>query len=398
MLLRLLLVATVAAVPQLGAAEQEPTAAAAGPSRHAMRWAGLPCSGLPYTTPLRLPNGSAVAGQSRCNPRHPPGQADGPLAGNGDVGVMLGGSAASNISLWLTKNDLWNLAQGEEPECRYGTFNYTLFVPPMQITDHCGTARSLDRNSQGMTAGLSIRPVGRNISDAGWSAVQHMSNGSVSGTYVLDGDSVPSVHTETVVIAPTASLTAKVSFVVSRISRTGDAASALDFQVGTHGGQIHALGSGAQPDAGGRFAPIRRGGNESWGAWISTTEAAPVAGSRKGKNLTVVVATRLLLGAGGGRAAGSKVHPNGHSFSLAAGGQPVWVVTALLSNIDNAEREPRAAATAALVALTAADIESVLVAHSSWWNVYWNRSSIALPTRTADAERCEPSRLSSARY
>ena len=28
----------------------------------------------------------------------------------GDLGVMLGGSSVSNISFWLTKNDLWNLA------------------------------------------------------------------------------------------------------------------------------------------------------------------------------------------------------------------------------------------------------------------------------------------------
>ena len=61
-----------------------------------------------------------------CNPRHSPAQADGPLLGNGDLGVMVGVSSRSNLTFWLTKNDWWCLSCGEEPECRYGDFNQTL--------------------------------------------------------------------------------------------------------------------------------------------------------------------------------------------------------------------------------------------------------------------------------
>ena len=51
---------------------------------------------------------------------------DAPLLG---VGAMLGVSSASNITFYLTKNDLWCLSCGIQPTCRYGTYNNTLFYP-----------------------------------------------------------------------------------------------------------------------------------------------------------------------------------------------------------------------------------------------------------------------------
>ena len=258
-----------------------------------MTWEGMPCAGLPFHTPSKQ-TGKDVPGHqaSGCTGRFG-GQADGPLVGNGDVGAMLGGSKASNISLFLTKNDFWDLAQGQEPECRYGTYNSTLFVPKMEITDHCGLEHSLDRNSQGETAGLSIQidPTKNNLTapDANWSAVQHMVNGTAAGSYTLfdqSGRAAGTLHTESFVVAPVNDLTANISLVFTRISYSG--IGDIILQVGTHGGGIQSGGCvGACPEPGGRFAPERKGANETWGSWVTTTEAAPSEGLRKGKKIQV---------------------------------------------------------------------------------------------------------------
>lgn len=366
-----------------------------GASRHSFTWAGLPCAGSPYRTPTKN-NGTITPGHqdSGCGRRFS-GNADGPLIGNGDVGAMLGASAASNISFWLTKNDFWDLAQGEEPECRYGTYNYTLFVPKMNITDHCGLGPSLDRNSQRTTAGISIQPLtdGFALPDANWSAVQHMTNGSTSGLFSLvdtSGTSHGLFQTRSLVVAPYDELASKVSFVLTQIElkqalASGNSSStSVKFSVGTHGGGPSHGCTGACPEAGGRFAPTRTGKNESWGSWVTTTEGAPHEGLRSGKTISLFAGTRLLLGARSG-GSGSKLI-DGHSFSLAVG-QSVWVVTAVLSNIDTEDKDPTATATAALQALTPPSVEAMVTHHQAWWADYWARSSVSFPTRTAHAER-----------
>jgi hypothetical protein len=354
----------------------DPPPALVGPSRHALRWdTGLPCAGLPFGT--EVPRASIGKGMNptKCNPRHRPANADGPLAGNGDVGAMLGGSWGSNITLFLTKNDLWNVATSQ-PECRYGTFNYTLFVPPMNITTNCGTARSLDRSSQGQTGGVTILPVGRQIPDANWAAVQHMANGSVTGSYRLDefpATSRLSLQTQSFVVAPYDDLTSKVSFVLTLLSLSSTAADqTVDFTVGTHAGHITGPVVGAA--AGGR--------NESWGALVTIASPVPSVGMRKGKNVSVSMATRVVLGSHG---SGSKLI--GSSGFLLSAGQSVWVATAVLSNIDNAEQEPTAAAVAALLALTPQTLDTMRAAHVAWWCDYWSLSSITLPEGRTDIER-----------
>ena len=98
--------------------------------------------------------------------------------------------------------------------------------------------------------------------------------------------------------------------------------------------------------------------------------------------MQVVIATRLVVGRSG---SGSKII-DGHSFSLAPG-QAVWVAAAVLSNVDCGETVPTPAATAALQALTAESIDTMVAAHTHWWAAYWARSSVSLPTRRAHAER-----------
>ena len=345
-----------------------------GPDRHAFVFDGMPCTGAPFNIPFRSPNGSALGGPSRCNPRHPPGGPDGPIIGNGDVGAMLGASAAGNISLWLTKNDLWNLASWE-PECRYGTFNYTLKVPPMKIETQCGTGRSLDRNSQGMSGGISITPVGDPISDEHWHAAQHMVNGTAAGRFsTLSGANILS---DSFVVAPHSPLTSKVSFVITRLQTSAQAP--LQMAVGTHAGGIAAhptAGAGGGAGTGGTSA------NETWGSWVTAVTRPPPGGMRNGSNITLAIATRLVLGDG----TGSSIAPGASTFTLAAT-QPVWVVSALLSNIDHGEHNPVPAAFAALQQLTASSLSTMLSQHVLWWQAYWSRSSVSLPTRQLYAER-----------
>jgi hypothetical protein len=110
---------------------------------------------------------------------------------------MVGGSAVSNLSFWLTKNDYWNLAMGD-PTCRFGPFNHTLFSPPMEIVTTCGTDQSLARNSQGTLGGVTISVLGHTLPDKGWTAVQHIDNGTVTGAFTLDDGSV--VFSESIVV------------------------------------------------------------------------------------------------------------------------------------------------------------------------------------------------------
>lgn len=102
---------------------------------------------------------------------------------------MMGVSSFSNLSFWLTKNDFWCLACGQEPECRYGDFNQTLYVPPMEIKTHCGTAQSLDRNSQATAGVVTIQPDFNapefKFAEEGWSAEQRMENSTVLGRFEL---------------------------------------------------------------------------------------------------------------------------------------------------------------------------------------------------------------------
>ena len=103
---------------------------------------------------------------------------------------------------------------------------------------------------------------------------------------------------------------------------------------------------------------------------------------RNGSNITLAIASRLVLGDG----TGSSIAPGASTFTLAAT-QPVWVVSALLSNIDHGEDNPVPAAFAALQQLTASSLSTMLSQHVLWWQAYWSRSSVSLPTRQLYAER-----------
>jgi len=276
---------------------------------------------------------------------------DGPLLGNGDVGAMLGVSSASNVSFYITKNDFWCLACGVQPACRYGTYNNTLFNPPMQLDTGCVYPASGDRNSQGLAGGLTLSPVGD--ATASWTAAQSFGNATVAASFAL-ASGRGALETLSFVAAPAdAATTATYSLLATRLSTT---AASLDVDCEVYSGT---------PRAGG--ASGGGGANETWGAWVLPTESAPPIGLRAGLNTSVAIVMRIV----GGMALG------GQRVRLAAG-ESAWCVAVVLSNIDNAERSPLGAAQAAALALTDASLRATLDAHVAWWASYWAQSSVSL--------------------
>ena len=277
---------------------------------------------------------------------------DAPLLGNGDVGAMLGVSSASNITFYLTKNDLWCLSCGIQPTCRYGTYNNTLFYPPMVLDTGCVYPESGDRNSQGLAGGHSIAPVG--TTTASWTAAQHFGNATVAASFDLASGS--SLSTLSFVAAPAdAATTATYSVLVTQLSTT---APTLDVDCEVYAGT---------PRAGG--ASGGGGANETWGSWVLPTEGAPPIGLRADRNTSVAFVMRIV----GGQAL------SGQRVRLTAGA-PAWAVVVVLSNIDNGERNPLPEAQAFALALTDASLQAMLAAHVAWWAAYWARSAVSLPS------------------
>ena len=288
---------------------------------------------------------------------------DGPLVGNGDVGAMMGVSTASNVTFYLTKNDFWCLSCGVQPKCRYGTYNNTLFFPPMQLDSGCVYPASGDRNSQGLVGGATISPVDDFIATSGgaWAASQSFGNATVSGSFAL-GSGAGALETLSFVAAPAdAASTATFSLLVTRLSTT---APSLDIDCEVYAGQ---------PRAGG--ASGGGGQNTTWGAWVLPTEGAPPIGLRAGLNTSVALVMRII---GGTPLSGQRVR--------LAQGEAAWMVVVVLSNIDNGEQNPLPAATAFALALTAASLQATLDAHVAWWARFWAAGAIALPSRP-DVER-----------
>jgi len=326
-----LALALLLAPPAAGAAAP-PLSPPPPPPRLVTTWSSAPC---------------AYSGARNC-----PFTLDGPLLGNGDLGAMLGVSSASNVSFYLTKNDFWCLACGMQPQCRYGTYNNTLFYPPMTLDTGCVFPASGDRNSQGLAGGHTISPVGD--ATASWTAAQNFGNATVAAHFAL-ASGRGALDTLSFVAAPAdAASTATYSLLVTRVSTT---APSLDLDCEVYAGA---------PRAGG--ASGGGGANESWGAWVRPTEAAPPIGLRAGRNTSVALVMRIVGGT-----------PLGGQRVRLAAGETAWVVVLALSNIDNGELNPLGAAQAAALALTEASLASSLAAHVAWWERYWAASAISLP-------------------
>lgn len=251
----------------------------------------------------------------------------------------------------------------------------------MQITNHCGTAESLNRNSQAAVGGVTLSPIGdgNKVHDEGWRASQYMANGSVVGSYKLVGgasNNSNSLYTSSTVVAPFNAAMETLSLLVTEVST--DSETPITVQVSTFSGRIIA-----------GHASVN-GKNETWGSYVVSTEGPPKSGLRSGKNISVAIVTRIIpqsSSGGGASKAGFEESPpaaattDGTHFTVVKGGRSVAVVTAILSNIDNHEEPPLPAAIAAVRALGASDIPHIKQGHNGWWSAYWQKSSISLPTR-----------------
>ena len=293
--------------------------------------------------------------QYRVGARNCPGNSDGPLIGNGDLGAMLGTGSLSNITFFFTKNDFWTLNIGVEPTCRYGTYNNTLYVPNMTIHG-CVYPQSNDRNQQSLLSGLTISPL-NNVTTTTWYAEQQLSNATVRGSFGLSTGG--NLSLETFIAAPTdAASTSLFSTMLTRLALSPSAPAPLELQFDVYyGGPWNSHAGGAA---------------EPWGGWALPTSGAPPLGQRAGLNLSVAVAYRILGGA---------ANASGQVMRLAPG-DAAWLAVVALSNVDAGERNPLPAATAYITALTPGAAEAAAAAHAEWWaDTYWARSSVALPSR-----------------
>ena len=257
----------------------------------------------------------------------------------------------------------------------------------MQIVNTCGTAASLDRNSQKSAGGVTLSVVASKgadggsgahmVPDEGWVAVQKMANSTVDGSFKLvppahahaRPPSTPSLTTSSMVVAPFNAAMEKLSLIVTAVST--DSATPITVEVGTFSGRILPGGASAN------------GKNETWGAWVNPTEGAPKAGLRAGKPISVAIATRIIMppaAADAADAADAATAVDGTHFTISKGAT-VSIVTAILSNIDTNGVDPLPTTIAAVRALSAADLPAIRAGHSGWWNTFWSRSSLSLPTR-----------------
>lgn len=280
-------------------------------------------------------------------------RADGPTLGNGDLGAMLGGPG---VEFWLTKNDFWNLAvEASDPLCRYGTYNQELTVPKMTLDTGCTISNgSNTRNSQATAGGLAMEPIGANVTANGWTAVQHLNNATVCGTFQLSNGAT--LQTESFVVAPASPLSSQISFMITHVT-------ALTQRV-----TLNITTSPKGPLTGGGIV-------ENWGSSATTSTPAPKDGIREGKGITVAFACRTIFSAGVKRDAGPLVN-------LPAGATAT-VVLAAASNIDIQAQDPTMAVKAAVQRATALSVANMQKDHVEWWSRYWSRSSISLPTQPA---------------
>ena len=199
--------------------------------------------------------------------------------------------------------------------------------------------------------------------------MQHMANGTVVGRFEVVGKTPSIVHTASYAMAPADPASAEHSLLVTELWT--DATTPIAIEVGG--------------------TPNGRGGTNStvaaWGAYVEPVQAAPKEGLRAGTVTRMAIATRVVVpgsehgadrsvNAANGDGDGSAV--GGMAVSLRAG-QPVYLVTAVVTSIDAAGNDPLPAAKAALVRLTPADLVGKATAHSEWWARFWARSSISLP-------------------
>jgi hypothetical protein len=293
--------------------------------------------------------------QYRVGARNCPGNSDGPLIGNGDLGAMLGTGSLSNLTFFFTKNDFWALNIGVEPGCRYGTYNNTLFVPNMTIHG-CVYPQSNDRNQQSLISGLTISPL-NNITTTTWYAEQQLSNATLRGSFGLSSGG--NLTLEAFVAAPTdATTTSLYSTMLTRLTLSLSAPAPLELQCEVYnGGPWNARAAGTA---------------EPWGGWVLITSGAPPIGQRAGLSISAAVAYRILGGA---------ANASGQVMRLAPGGS-AWLAVVALSNVDVGERNPLPAAAAYIGGLTPAFAEAAAAAHAAWWaDAFWSRSSVSLPTR-----------------
>jgi alpha-L-fucosidase 2 len=245
---------------------------------------------------------------------------DAPLLGNGDLGVSIQGGIAA-MTFILHKNEFWSLGEAK--------------------------VKAMARLALALPA----------MTGASYATTEDLGAGEVTGTFTL-GDQTTSAPVRTVTMKSwvQADDTTE-NRLVTQLSYAGPGTLAATVSTAAGMGNANATAEGATND-------------------VLTRDVRADAGDAVGGHATrrVRLATRVV-GAPGAVAADAL------TFTLAPG-HPVALVTAVVSNLDDAGFQARAVASVATLAPAAVD--ALEAAHRAWWDRFFKKSVVELADKTVE--------------
>ena len=253
-------------------------------------------------------------------PRHvpTPGMPDGPLLGNGDVGLALAGPPEAQ-RLYIGKNDFWRRNPADASILAVGVVS--LSIPALR--------------------------------GATYRQEQDLARAEVRGTFASDA---VTLHTRSWVDA-------NQNLVVTSLHCEGSAPLNLSVRQ-TPGAQ--AATPAQIPDNGQRMNQ----GSGNVGGQLGTCWFTHKADALPGRGREVAVVTRIL-------GATARADGDGGLLVTLNPGQSIAVVSAVLSDLDAPEFLE--ASKQLVAALQPKDLETLSARHQKWWAEFWARSFIEIP-------------------
>ncbi|MFC9328637.1 ricin-type beta-trefoil lectin domain protein [Kitasatospora sp. NPDC057015] len=244
----------------------------------------------------------------------------GPLLGNGDLGVEVGGDSHS-LKLYMSKNDFWNNSTG------HGVHAIAL-------------------------GGLTLRaPAGGATSGTTYSQTQDLLNAQVTSDLVINGAPIHAVT----FTSDTGDI------LVTKLTTSGSGSVTLNVDTWTDGS------NGAYPAASGV------NGSTLWASRSSQSDAGSQWVSR------AAVATRVL-----NATATTSTNSTGTSTAAFAvsPGQTVTLVSSVNGGMNSTTAV--ADAQNGVAGLTDSAVASLLTGHQSWWKDYWLKSNVRVYDTTME--------------
>lgn len=314
---------------------------------------------------------------------------DGPLIGNGNLGVSIGGTVGQ-VELLMTTHGFYIFGNGTNspfpamtPPTGVGEGNYGF---PGCPADNCSIPVG------GLVGGVVIAAPALANPKATWTAVQWLNNASVQVT-LTDGSGDGSALTVTAFVTATAQLA------VASVQWTGAASLQLNVSTWTNGNVVHMPTSVGCTDAatGAPSSSCDTSGDSGLqGHWVRKdslpTSYFPVSG---------YLASRLFALPGPGPATFDSVAVTNFTVPQTywATGKAVPTTTQMVTTVlslppgssvavvaslaasrdpDVVPADPRDAVTARLSNVSVSALPALWQDHAAWWTTFWSASAIAL--------------------